>query len=107
MDEREVMTVGEFLELECDIDIYDNVDERLGIAYCGPMELTEAGVDKFGPVLDLLVHINWSENIAVLDVGHDAWLTKLNLAKELFDGLAGYCAESDYDKWFHDPEEDE
>ncbi len=95
------MTVKEFIRMDIDIDVYDDVCEELGIAFCGPLELTGEGRKKFAEVLDYEVEI-YSENAVVkVDAPEDkTWKRKLRKAKEFFEAAAGYCACSDYDKWF-------
>lgn len=46
------MKVKDLLPMEIDIDVYDDVCEELGIAFCGPLTLTEAGQEKFSEVLE-------------------------------------------------------
>ena len=41
------MTVREFIKRDDDIDVYDDVCEELGIAFCGPLELTPEGEKQF------------------------------------------------------------
>ena len=36
---HEEMTVRDFIKLSANIDIYDDVVEELGVAFCGPMGL--------------------------------------------------------------------
>jgi hypothetical protein len=106
---REVrkMTVRDLLKAEMDIDVYDDVCEELSIAFCGPMELTEDGEDEFGEVLDYTVEINpisyggYPAAIVLIDDPDEAvWTERLEKAKRFFESAAGYCASSDYDRWF-------
>ena len=46
------MKIREFIKLEADIDVYDDVCEELAICFCGPMKLTEDGEKHFAEVLD-------------------------------------------------------
>ena len=103
---REETTVRNFIKLDADIDIYDNVCEELGIAFCGPMGLTEEGEREFAEILDLNVDIYTSGDgykTAVLRIDDESskvWKRRLRIAKEFFEGMAGYCCEQDYEKWF-------
>ena len=96
--------VSEFIKQEIDVDVYDDVCESVNIAFCGPVELTEEGKDRFGGILDLKVYIRYEdgnpETALLLIGGYDDWEAKLDIAKEFFDAAAGYCASSDYDRWF-------
>lgn len=92
----ETITVKEFLAKEIDVDVYDDYDERIWIAFCGPIDLTEEGLKKFGEVLD--TKVDFYGDCATLHVEDD--VKRLNKLDELFLSLAGYCLNSDYDKWF-------
>ena len=99
------MKVRDLLEQEICIDVYDNVCEELGIAFTGPMELTDVGKEKFAEVLefDLMLHDNGSDVVAIVDVDdydEDEFERKLALAKELFEGMAGYCTVDEWREWF-------
>lgn len=90
-----------------DIDVYDNVCEELGIAYCGGYKLTKEGEKQFAEVLDYSIEIvepvtKYDYPIAIVDVDGDEgiWQKKLKKAKEFFYSVAGYCADSDFNKWF-------
>lgn len=97
----EKMKIREFLTRDVDIDVYDDYDEELGIAFCGPMFLTEEGKKEFGDLLDKEIEIFWSENYshALVHAENDREVRKWC---ELFESLAGYCAEDDYEKWFRE-----
>ena len=90
------MTVREFMAMDVDIDVYDDYDESLGIAYCGPMALTDEGEKEFGRVMDLEVTIPY--DVAIVHVNDDEEL--LDIAVRLFCSLAGYCTADEYDRWF-------
>lgn len=105
--EREKMTVRQFIAkwadgTQDDIDVYDNVCEELGIAYCGGIELTKAGEEQFKEVLDYEIEIetNPRYSVAIVDVDKHDWKSRLKKAKEFFYSAAGYCADTDYEKWF-------
>ena len=92
-----------------DIDVYDDVCEELGIAFCGPMELTEEGLKKFAEVLDyeltLVLH-SYGDLPAYIvhvdDEKDEVWKDRLAKAKEFFEAAAGYCSVEDFEKWFKD-----
>lgn len=99
------MKVRELLKLEIDIDVYDNVCEELGIAFCGPVELTKEGREHFRESLEYDVELDnipgpYAGIIGVVDIDCDEWEEKLKKAKELFYSMAGYCSVSEYEKWF-------
>lgn len=102
----ETTTVREFIKKEVDIDIYDNVCEELGIAFCGPMTLTEEGEKHFAQILELKVEIyvdreGYYNALLYIDDEHEVvWKRRLKLAKEFFEGMAGYISEEKYQKWF-------
>lgn len=90
------LTVKELLTKDIDIDVYDDYDETIRIAFCGPMGLTDEGNKKFGDILDTEVKIYG--DCAVICVNDD--IMKLNKLYKLFVSLAGYCSNEDYIKWF-------
>lgn len=101
----ERITVAELLKMEVDIDVYDDYTEELGIAFCGPVELTEEGQKYFEPVLNLNVamvmdYTGYTDygvvEIDELDNPEEA----LDMLCKLFNGLAGYCSDSLYKLWF-------
>lgn len=98
-----MVKVRDFLKNEIDIDVYDDVTEELGIAFCGPMELTDEGAEKFAEVLDYDIRFARDLSCAIVHVDDDnekVWKRKLKKASELFYSLAGYCDADDYDRWF-------
>lgn len=103
------MTVRELLGWKGDIDVYDDVCEELGIAFCGPMKMTEEGEKVWSDVLDYEVELYLANIIPYALVHVDdvdgVWEKKLERAKEFFESLAGYCPADDYDRWFVEVEE--
>lgn len=106
------MKVKDFIEL-CnreflDVDVYDNVCEELGIAYCGDsIELTTEGKEHFKEALEFDIDYDADYSTAIVDIDdvEGVWQKKLRKAKEFFYAAAGYCADSDYQKWFREIEE--
>lgn len=102
------MTIKEFLTLwedgtHDDVDVYDNVCEEIGIAYCNGYKLTKEGTAKFNEVLSYNIDVNEKYGTAIVDVDdadEKMWKHKLNKAAEFFYAIAGYCADSDFNKWF-------
>ena len=100
------MKIKELLPMSIDIDCYDNVTEELGIAYCGPMELTEEGEKKFAEVMEYeceILHDPMGYDVCIIKVDDDPnipWRHKLCKARDFFLSVAGYCDADDYDKWF-------
>ena len=85
-----------------DVDVYDNVCDEIGIAFCGQVRLTEEGKDHFKEVLTYNIKVDEDCQIAIVDVDAEegVWQKKLKKAKEFFHAAAGYCADDDYKKWF-------
>lgn len=101
------MTIRDLIQQEIDIDVYDDVCEELAIAFCGPQQLTEEGEKKFADIMDYPVKLNLHSYgnlpaaiILIDDPDEAVWTKRLEKAKEFFESAAGYCACSDYDKWF-------
>lgn len=105
------MKVRDFIKIEQDIDVYDDVCEELGTAFCGPLELTPAGEKKFAEVMDYDIEVHPAPAgygcgcaiVAVDDPDDKVWKRKLRKAKEFFESAGGECAWDDYEKWFVDP----
>ena len=96
------MKVRDLIEQDVDIDVYDDVCDGIGIAFCGPLKLTEQGKEKFAEVLGYNVKLECDE-VAIICIDDPAdyvWEARLEKATEFFEAAAGYCADSDYHKWF-------
>ena len=103
------MKLGEFVKgYSGDIDVYDDYDESLGIAFCGgDVTLTDEGWEHFADVMGLDVEVY--DSCAVVNVGdlidpdhdpdEDPDPPVFAMVKKLFYTLAGYCAEENYDKY--------
>lgn len=94
------MKVRDLISQEIDIDVYDDVCEELGIAFCGPMALTAAGEAEFAEVMDYEISITNDYAIVHVDAPEGVWQKKLKKAKRFFNSAAGYCADVDYKNWF-------
>ena len=99
------MKVRDLLKMEIDIDVYDDVCEELGIAFCGAVELSEEAKEHFAEALDYDLSFQGSGKYAIAivhvdDPNEKVWKRRLAKAKELFYSLAGYCDADDYDRWF-------
>ena len=92
------LTVRDLIKKEIDIDVCDDYDERIYIAFCGPAQLTPEGEEYFADVLDTEVDI--FRNIAILHVEDD--VKKLEILRELFYAFAGYCSIPQYEEWFRE-----
>lgn len=102
------MKITDFIKLNADIDVYDDVCEELAICFCGPMTLTDEGKKHFAEVLNYDIDLDFSGDIKTATVHIDdekdsVWKHKLKKAIEFFYSLAGYCAAEDYDVWFCEP----
>ena len=123
------LTVRDLMRVMDDIDVYDDVCEELGIAFCNPFDddevhdwseyLTERGMKQFSDVLDYPMEIfegcvggceyaivegcvgGCAYAIVKVDDDDDnVWRAKLIRAKRFFESAAGYCSCEDHDKWF-------
>lgn len=92
------MKIRNLLKQEIDIDVYDDATEELGIAFCGPQELTEEGEREFADVLDYECSIG--DQCVIIHVDGEDWEHKLERAELLFESMAGYCSAEQFDKWF-------
>lgn len=104
MFRKEDTTIRGLLGMNIDIDVYDDDSDGIGIAFCGPVGLTEEGKKEWEDILDYKVSFvdeTICGDIAVVkipdDVDYDEMLDKCT---EFFEALAGYCPSRLYDKWF-------
>jgi len=95
------MKVRDFIKMEIDMDVYDDVCEALAIAFIGPQELTPVGEAQFSEVMDYDVEIYGDHAVVCVDDDDPrVWQRKLRKAKGFFEAAAGYCAADEYDEWF-------
>ncbi len=98
------MKVIDFIEkFTGTIDVTDNYTEELGVAYCGE-KLTEAGKKRFAEALQLPID-HFDADILVIEVDSKGLTSnqsehRLEIAKELFESIAGMCSAAEWDKWF-------
>ena len=86
------MTVKEFIKtIWFDIDVYDDYDERCGVAYCPTMELTEKGKRKFRSIMNNEVRL-YEDDCAVV---HCETEKEAELVRYLFHGYAGLIISSE------------
>ena len=99
------MTIRDLIQQEIDIDVYDDVCEALGIAFCGPQPLTPDGEKEFAEIMDYEIQINphsyGNLPAAILCIdGLEDWEDRLRKAKRFFYAAAGYCICEYYDRMF-------
>jgi len=88
-----------------DVDVY--VDGLDGIAVCPPINFTEAGIKYFEAAMSLPVkgycvmgEDKDYEDLSEYEDNGTGDGGRLLLAWKLLKSLAGYCACSDFEKWF-------
>ena len=103
------MKVRDILEQEIDIDVYDNVCDDIGIAFCGPMKLTQKGEERFADVMEYKIRlVNCGGSlVCIVVVDEDdpegkLWKKRLKKAKEFFWSAAGYCSCDNFEAWFEE-----
>lgn len=98
------MTIREFLaSYTDDIDVYNNITDENGVAYCGT-HLTSEGEREFAEVLDYEIEVDTEDDVANVICDDDAsvsWQHKAKAAMDMFWSMAGYCNVYDWDKWFY------
>jgi len=107
------MKIKDFIKQEIDIDVCDDYDESCYIAFVGPVELTDEGKQEFADVMDCDVEIVPDCAVGVENdkpvfydnaIVHAESDAQVRALVRFFNATAGYCSESDYDKWFVDSE---
>ena len=101
------MKFKDLMREEIDIDIYDDYDERCGMALCGPVKLTEAGKAVYGDLLDLECKIYGHKGPlgyhAVVNTDDDVYdeaERKTQLLLQFLLSAAGYIPDAQYKEWF-------
>ena len=101
------ITVRELLAMDIDVDVCDDVDESLYIAFVGPLQLSQWGKIEFAGALDLEVTLPPDDNdfydhvcVHVDHPDEKIWRRNLCEARHLFESAAGYCAYDEYNMWF-------
>ena len=98
------MKVKEFIKMDVDVDVYDNITEELAIAFCGAVELTKEGEFYFSVILNREVELDEENGVAIIDCEDEFFPDNdefyLEQAKELFYSAAGYCTEEKYNQYF-------
>lgn len=111
------MKIREFIRQDVDIDVMNNVTDGCEIAFVGPMDLTKTGEEEWADVLDLEVEtMTWNAESpfswAVVDVTNgkdpetiEATDDEVKMAYKafaFFKACAGFCTESEWNRWFVD-----
>lgn len=89
------MLFKDMIKADIDIDVYDDYDERCGMAVCGPVKLTEEGKATFSRVLDMSADIVGDHAVVHCDTAEEA-----ELLKHFLLAAAGYIGDDLYNRWF-------
>lgn len=94
--------IKDFIKLDVDVDIGNDVTDDLWPAFVGPLELTEQGAAEFADVLEYDIDYEDGDPDAavLLDAPGDEWKKQYVRARKFFCAAAGYCADAEYKKWF-------
>ena len=110
MFRKEDTTIRGLLRMNIDIDVYDDDSDGIGIAFCGPVGLTDEGRKEWRDILYYKVSFvdeTIAGDIAVVKIPDDVdYDEKLDRCSEFFGALAGYCSQEDWEKWFYWLDED-
>ena len=110
MFHKEDTTIRGLLAMNIDIDVYDDDSDGIGIAFCGPVGLTDEGKKEWEDILDYKVSFvdgTICGDIAVVKIPDDVdYDEMLDRCSDFFGALAGYCSQSDWDEWFYWLDED-
>ena len=101
------MKLREFIQQETDVDVCDDYDEGIYIAFVGPMKLTKHGEEYFKPIMEIDVDFDPEfPDFALLKISDE--YEKENFAKHyvllrrLFYYHAGYCDDFTWNSLFLD-----
>ena len=96
------------------VDVYENIADLIGVAFCGGVSLTPEGKKHFSKALQFPI-ARISGDMLVIDTEKYYNDKKIDLSKydfedkipsgvqnliDLFWAVAGYCSTSEYDMWF-------
>lgn len=102
------------VEINFNVDVYENIADLIGIAFCGETSLTEEGKKHFSKALQFPIK-RIDKDMLVIDTERYYNEKKIDLSKydfddkipsgvqnliDLFWAVAGYCSVDDYSKWF-------
>lgn len=93
--------VRDLLREECDVDVIDDYDESLWIAFCGPIHLSEEGERRFEDALDVVIEFSIGGGTVTARLNNEKSYVR-RAVKDLFESAAGFCSESDWNKWFNE-----
>lgn len=96
------MTIAEMIKKDITIDMYDDYNEELGMAFVGPLGLTAEGKKRFRWVLGQEVETSGSESDPdyIEGIVHVESGDEVAAYKEFFEAAAGYCGEYLYSHLF-------
>ena len=94
------MKVKELIKQEMDVDVYDDYNEELGIAFCGPCKLTAQGKDRFAWVLEQEIDMFDDAHGILTGIVHAENEEEVLKYCEFFEAAAGYCGEYAYGLYF-------
>lgn len=99
----ERIKIGELITWPIDIDVCDDYDERVFVAFCGPLELTEAGEREFADVLerDAIISRDSRDCINFASLPAET-VTEAERLRVFFHSAAGYCSDEKWHMWFKD-----
>lgn len=102
------------VEITFNVDVYENIADLIGIAFCGEVQLTPEGKKHFSKALQFPIK-RIDKDMLVIDTEKYYNDKKIDLSKydfedkipsgvqnliDLFWAVAGYCSTSEYDMWF-------
>ena len=98
---RSRMLFKDLIKADIDIDVYDDYDERCGMAVCGPVKLTEEGKATFSRVMDMDVEIyDFKGAYGYHAVVHCETAEEAEMLKHFLLAAAGYIGDDLYKRWF-------
>lgn len=104
---KDILTTETWNEFD-DMDVYNDVTDSVYPAWCGNT-FTEEGREYFKEALELEADIRtiWDCPSILVHTDGENWKHNNALVRDLFDAMAGYCTDEEYERWFIDDEEPE
>ena len=106
------LKLKDILGWNIDADVVDDVVDDLGIAFVGPLALTEEGKKRFAEALDLEVEATCEDRgddedfieVKLDKYPEGVWQKKRRALKEFLLAAAGYVSEGAWNAWFRFPD---
>ena len=89
------MKIKDLLEMDIDVDIYNDLTEDMPAAFVGPHKLTNEGKIQFSDVLKYDIEFEDGDCIV-----HCGTVKQVRSMCDFFNSIAGFCHPEEYNLFF-------